>query len=324
MALEHGGRVRAAAKRYGIPVNDWLDLSTGINPDAWPVPVLPADLWQRLPEDEDGLVEAASNFYGTSHLLPVAGSQAAIQTLPRLRKPCRVALAATAYAEHERAWQQHGHQIIHDEELLQSDADVVVIVNPNNPTDRLYGAAELLALHARLAQRGGLLVVDEAFMDATPEYSLAPYCPMEGLIVLRSLGKFFGLAGARVGFVLAPENILRQLSELLGPWPIATPARYVANLALCDTAWQEKTRATLQAASLRLSDMLARHGFAPSGGTCLFHWVKCDDAASVHQALAKQGILIRLFDAPASLRFGLPYGEKNWARLDAALSGIKR
>ncbi len=324
MALEHGGRVRAAAMRYGIPEKDWLDLSTGINPDAWPVPVLPADLWQRLPEDEDGLVEAASNFYGTSHLLPVAGSQAAIQTLPRLRAPCRVALAETAYAEHERAWQQYGHQIIHDGDLLQSEADVVVIVNPNNPTGKLYSVSDLLNLHERLAQHGGLLVVDEAFMDATTEHSLARCCPREGLIVLRSLGKFFGLAGARVGFVLAPETTLQPLAELLGPWPIATPARHVAKLALADTSWQEKARATLQAASLRLSDMLARYGFAPVGGSALFQWVKCEDASSVHQTLAKQGILTRLFDVPASLRFGLPCGEKNWARLDAALAQVSR
>ena len=323
MALEHGGRLRAAAKRYGIPVNAWLDLSTGINPNAWPVPALPAELWQRLPEEDDGLVEAAKNYYGTT-LLPVAGSQAAIQMLPRLFNPCSVALVATSYAEHERAWQQHGHQIIHDEDLLQSDADVVVVVNPNNPTGKLYGAAELLGLHARLVQRGGMLVVDEAFMDATPEHSLAPYCPRSGLVVLRSLGKFFGLAGARVGFVLAAENILRPLAELLGPWPVATPARHVAKLALCDTDWQEKTRAALLAASLRLSDMLIRHGFTPDGGSGLFQWIKCKDAASVHQYLAEQGILTRLFELPASLRFGLPYGEKNWARLDAALNGVQR
>lgn len=329
MALEHGGRVRAAAKRYGIPVNAWLDLSTGINPDAWPVPELPAGIWQHLPEDEDGLEEAALKFYGTSRLLPVAGSQAAIQALPRLRKPCRVALAAPVYAEHERAWQQHGHQVSHDEDLLRSDADVVVVVNPNNPTGKLYGAAELLDLHARLVERGGLLVVDEAFMDATPEHSLAPYCPMEGLVVLRSLGKFFGLAGARAGFVLAPENILQPLAELLGPWPIATPARHVAKLALCDTAWQKTMRTTLQASSLRLSDMLTLHGFTPAGSSCLFQWVRCEEAAIVHQSLAKQGILIRLFDAPASLRFGLPYGEGErsegaWGRLDTVLSGVKR
>ena len=323
MPFEHGGRVRTAAKRYDIPVNAWLDLSTGINPDAWPVPEFPADLWQRLPEEDDGLVDAAKNYYGAT-LLPVAGSQAAIQMLPRLRNPCGVAMAATSYAEHERAWQQYGHQVTHDDDLLQSSADVVVVVNPNNPTGKLYRAAELLDLHARLVRRGGLLIVDEAFMDATPEYSLASFCPRSGLIVLRSLGKFFGLAGARAGFVLAPENILQQLSELLGPWPIATPARHVAKLALGDIDWQKAMRTALQASSLRLSDMLARHGFTPDGGSCLFQWVKCNDAARLHQSLAKQGILTRLFDKPASLRFGLPYGEKNWARLDAALGEAKR
>ncbi len=326
MALEHGGRVHAAAKRYGIPENAWLDLSTGINPDAWPVPALPVGIWQHLPQDDDGLIDAACNYYGTTHLLPVAGSQAAIGALPELRKHCTVALAQTAYAEHEHAWRQHGHQVfcVSDEEILQSTAEVVVIVNPNNPTGRLYSISELLALHERLVQCSGLLVVDEAFMDATPEQSLAPFCPRVGLIVLRSLGKFFGLAGARVGFVLAAENILQPLAELLGPWPIATPARHVAKLAMADRVWHENTRKDLRVASLRLSGMLTRYGFAPAGGSGLFQWVKCLDASSVHQTLAKQGILTRLFDAPASLRFGMPSSEDNWARLDVALSGIKR
>lgn len=324
MALEHGGRVRAAAQRYGIPENHWLDLSTGINPCGWPVPQLPARLWQALPQDDDGLVGAACSFYRTSCLLPVAGSQAAIQALPGMRPPGRVALATIAYAEHAHAWQQHGHQIIRmdDADILQSDADAVVIVNPNNPTGRLYGVAQLLELHERLAARGGLLVVDEAFMDATPEHSLAPHCPREGLIVLRSPGKFFGLAGARVGFVLAENKLLEPLAERLGPWPIAAPSRHVATLALRDTAWQEATRQSLHAAAHRLSDMLIRHGLPPAGGNSLFQWVKCADAASVHEQLARQGILTRLFDT--SLRFGLPYGEDNWTRLDAALAGIKR
>ena len=230
MALEHGGRVRAAAQRYGIPLNLWLDLSTGINPDGWPVPVIPAEIWQQLPQDDDGLLEAARGFYGTSQLLAVAGSQAAIQALPGLRAPCRVALLAVSYAEHAYAWQQHGHQVCRmtEAEILQTDAQVVVIVNPNNPTAHRFSVAELLELHERLAKSGGWLVVDEAFMDATPEHSLAQFCPRQGLIVLRSPGKFFGLAGARVGFVLAENTVLDELAERLGPWPIAAPSRYVA------------------------------------------------------------------------------------------------
>lgn len=326
MALEHGGRIRAAAQRYGILENSWLDLSTGINPDGWPVPAIPAEVWQGLPQDDDGLVDAACSFYGTTQLLPVAGSQAAIQSLPRLRAPESCAMATMAYAEHEYAWRQHGHDVslVSGDEILQSESRVVVIINPNNPTGRLYSVAQLLALHERLAARGGLLVVDEAFMDATPEHSLAQFCPRKGLIVLRSLGKFFGLAGARVGFVLAQDTILQPLAEMLGPWPVAAPSRYVATLALRDTAWQETTRQTLHAAAHRLSDMLVRHGLPPAGGDRLFQWVFSEDAASFHGQLAQQGILTRLFEAPASLRFGLPRSEEQWGRLDAALANVSR
>ncbi len=326
MAPEHGGRVRAAARRYGIPASAWLDLSTGINPDAWRVPPLPQDLWQSLPETDDDLEDAARSFYGTNFLLPVAGSQAAIQSLPALRKTGSVMLAGLCYAEHELAWTRYGHSVIHvsDEELLQGDADVVVVVNPNNPTGKLYGVDELLDLHGRLVRKGGLLIVDEAFMDSTPEHSLARFCPMEGLVVLRSLGKFFGLAGARVGFVLASDNNLERVSERLGPWPIATPSRHVATLALCDTAWHGTARRFLREASQRLDDLLSRHGLSPSGGSRFFQWVRCENAGDLHGHFATQGILTRLYGEPASLRFGLPSLEENWSRLDAALCGMKR
>jgi len=326
--LEHGGKLRHAARQYGIAEADWLDLSTGINPNGWPVPVVPGDIWQRLPQDDDGLNAAAQAYYGTSQLLAVAGSQAAIQALPMLRPPSQVALVAPSYAEHAHAWQRHGHQVISvpAAEILQAGttAQVVVIVNPNNPTGKLFSRDELLRLHEQLAARGGWLVVDEAFMDTTPEHSLASACQRPGLIVLRSLGKFFGLAGARVGFVLAEKNILQPLAELLGPWPIATPSRHVATLALRDMAWQDATRKALQVAAQRLVDLLSAHGLSPDGGSSLFQWVCCADAASVHEQLARQGILTRLFDTPSSVRFGLPRDEAQWARLSDSLGELKR
>ncbi|MDD5301100.1 MAG: threonine-phosphate decarboxylase CobD [Gallionella sp.] len=325
--LEHGGRLRHAARQYNIAEADWLDLSTGINPNGWPVPVVPGDIWQRLPQDDDDLHAAAQACYGTTKLLAVAGSQAAIQTLPMLRPPAQVALVAPSYAEHAHAWQRHGHQVIGvpATEILQAGttAQAVVIVNPNNPTGKLFSRDELLRLHAQLAARGGWLVVDEAFIDAAPEHSLASICPTPGLIVLRSLGKFFGLAGARVGFVLAEETILQALAELLGPWPIAAPSRHVATLALRDTAWQQAARKALLPASRRLADLLNTHGLPPSGSSSLFQWVCCADAASVHQQLARQGILTRLYDAPSSVRFGLPRDEAQWARLAEALKAIQ-
>lgn len=326
--LEHGGRLRAAAQRYGIPASDWLDLSTGINPNGWPVPAVPQEIWQRLPQDDDELHAAAQSYYGTAQLLAVAGSQAAIQALPRLRAPGVVALVTPSYAEHAHAWQQHGHQVMPTSaaEILhiRDDVQVAVIVNPNNPGGKLFSRDELLRLHEQLAARGGWLIVDEAFMDAAPEHSLAPVSPRAGLIVLRSVGKFFGLAGARVGFVLAEQKLLHALAAMLGPWPIAAPSRYVTTLALRDSTWQQETRHTLALAAQRLSGLLIRHGLAPDGGCGLFQWRRCPDAANVHEQLAQRGILTRLLDQPSSLRFGLPRDEAQWARLAAALSEVQR
>jgi len=210
-ALEHGGRLRQASAQYGIPLADWLDLSTGINPNGWPVPPISAAAWSHLPEEEDGLLEAAQTYYGTPSLLPVAGSQAAIQALPRLRPPGRVGIPAPGYAEHGKAWLAAGHRVVpFDPRTGPPDGlDVILLIHPNNPTGQTYAPDRLLAWHRRLAERDGWLVVDEAFIDATPTLSLAIQGPLQGLVVLRSLGKFFGLAGARVGFVLAHEDLLQ-------------------------------------------------------------------------------------------------------------------
>ena len=320
--LEHGGKLLAAAARYGIEKDNWLDLSTGINPPGWPVPAIPDAVWQRLPETEDGLLEAAAAYYGSAAVLPVAGSQAAIQALPRLRAACRVGVPHPAYAEHAHAWRAAGHAVVAWDAGQNIDPlDVLVLVHPNNPSGQTYTRAQLLDWHARLAARGGWLVVDEAFIDATPTESLADVCPHPGLIILRSLGKFFGLAGARVGFVLAEPALLAALNPLLGPWAVSAPSRWVARAALADIAWQQAARAALPAAGARLATLLRDLGLAPSGGTALFQWVRIAETVGWHERLARQGILTRLFVDPPSLRFGLPHHETDWARLAAALAG---
>lgn len=320
----HGGGVRAAAAHYGIPEAEWLDLSTGINPQGFPVGPVPAEVWQRLPEDEDGLEAAARVYYGADSLLPVAGSQAAIQALPGLRAGrARVGILEPSYNEHARAWSRAGHEVV----ALEGDAvaeavdtlDVLVLVHPNNPTGQYFEPATLLEWHSALAARGGWLVVDEAFMDCTPEQSLAGYTPREGLFVLRSLGKFFGLAGARVGFVLAPGPWLGAIREWMGPWSVPGPARWVAQQALEDRAWQTQARGRLQEAGRRLETLLRASGLPPSGGTPLFQWCRTQRAQAIQDALARQGILVRRFDRPASLRFGLPANAAEWQRLEAGL-----
>lgn len=312
--LEHGGRLGAAARRFGIPRTEWLDLSTGIAPWPYPLPPVPAEIWQRLPEegsDGDGLEDAACSYYGAEHLLVLPGSQAAIQMLPRFFPRGRVAMPAPLYAEHPAAWQAAGHVLVGWDEA----ADYAVACNPNNPTGQYYGRDELLNRAARVRW----LVVDEAFLDTTPEASLIG-CGAKNVIVLRSLGKFFGLAGARVGFACAAPELLERLAEALGPWAVSHPARWAARRALADRDWQATQRARLVGASQRLAGLLACLG--ASTGSALFQYVVTPRAAALFEALARRGILVRLFDNPAALRFGLPTAEANWQRLAAALKEI--
>lgn len=324
--LEHGGRLNAVAARYGIDPARWLDLSTGINPNGWPVPMLGAREWNRLPETDDGLIDAASSYYGAPHLLPVAGSQAAIQVIPRLRTQSRVAVLAPGYAEHAHAWRQAGHDVAPlasaNIDAAIARLDILVLANPNNPTGERFEAGVLLRWHATLAAKGGWLIVDEAFIDATPEQSLAAFSARPGLVVLRSLGKFFGLAGARVGFVLAEPMFLQQIENLLGPWAVSGPSRVVARLALTDRAWQAETRVRLRRDTQRLREVLSACDLTPSSGTELFQWVATPQAATVHECLARRGIFVRRFETPASLRFGLPANETEWQRLRTALATL--
>ena len=323
--LEHGGNLSAAVAQYKIPLEKWLDLSTGINPHHYPLAEVPAQLWQRLPSDEDGLVEVATYYYGCRSLLPTSGSQAGIQALPRLRPPGTVAMLNPMYQEHAYAWQRSGHQVSSFHALSDAQAqqaDVVLLCNPNNPTGKQFSVADLLHLHQQLASRGGWLVVDEAFMDATPEYSIAQHSHLEGLFVLRSLGKFFGLAGARVGFVLAAEAALTQLQEILGPWALSGPSRFIAKQALQDQAWQQATRHALHQSSQRLAALLSQYGLTPTAGTALFQYISTAQAETLQQQLAAQGIWVRLFKAQLALRFGLPH-DQDWQQLENALQKLK-
>ena len=326
--LEHGGRLRRAAETYRIPVSDWVDLSTGINPHAYPVPAVPASAWHRLPEDDDGLETAATAYYGSAALLPVAGSQPAIQSLPSVLPGARVSLLVPSYAEHAHAWRERQPRFFTADtgaaEAAVDQSDIVVLVQPNNPTGAHFERTRLLDWHARLAARGGWLVVDEAFIDDTPAASLVPLAGADGLVVLRSLGKFFGLAGARVGFVFGPHAVRTRLEERLGPWTIGGPARHVARAALNDTVWQAAMRERLAHEGERLAQVLNAAGLGTASGPSLFKSVLRADAAQLHDALARRGILVRLFEQPASLRFGLPADDAGWARLEQALAECLR
>jgi len=322
--LEHGGNLQQAALHYGRPLAGWLDVSTGINPQHYPIPALAPSLFQRLPPTgDDGLLAAASAYYGAPSLLACAGSQAALQALPALRPACRVAMPRTMYQEHAHAWQKAGHEVSFfdrqpDAQLL-NNTDVLLVCNPNNPTGYLYPVERLLQWHAQLASRGGWLVVDEAFMDSTPQHSLASHTGQSGLWVLRSLGKFFGLAGLRVGFLLGEPDMLTKVESHLGPWTLTGPSRYIARQALQDRLWQQQMREQLQLQSARLSQLLTRHGLPPTGGTALFQYVQHPGSHLLQQSLAQAGVWTRYFESPKALRFGLP-PTPDWDRLDHVLA----
>ena len=327
VVLNHGGNLGEMVRRMGRPAGEWLDLSTGINPHAWSAPTPPPETWQRLPDRHDGLIAAATHYYGTDAVLPVPGSQAALAMLPWLRERSRVGVIAPGYGEHRAAWERAGHEVVPiSTAQLAGGAgtafDVLVLINPNNPDGTLFDPATLHDWRSGLASRGGWLVVDEAFVDTLPGQSLAPLLPQEGVVVLRSIGKFFGLAGMRLGFALGDEALLERLEEALGPWAVNGPARWVARQALVDTVWQERMRTRLVEEGERLEALLARHFAQRIAGTPLFRTVLLPEAAAIHEALAEQGVLVRLLDRQEGLRFGLPPDEAGWVRLEAALARV--
>lgn len=321
----HGGDLGAAEARFGRPSREWLDLSTGISPFPYPLP----DLQQashRLPDSgaEAALNAAAAAHYGVvdvNRVVAAPGCQSLIQLLPRLRPYCHVAVISPTYREHAEAWSAMGHQVLPCETLDRiGDAEVVVVVNPNNPDGRHHDLSRLVEIAERLAARGGLMVVDEAFADTVPDQSLASRT-RSGLLVLRSFGKFFGLAGLRLGFAICEPTLARQLRTALGLWPISGPALAVGRAALADQAWIEAARRKLIDEAQRLDQVLHGAQLSVAGGTHLFRLVNAPRAWALYEHLGQRGVLVRPFAAaPRWLRFGLPPGEEGRARLQEALA----
>ncbi|MFQ5955862.1 MAG: threonine-phosphate decarboxylase CobD [Kiloniellales bacterium] len=324
----HGGDTQWAERLFGRPPDGWLDLSTGINPFPYPVDGLPADTWTRLPDSgaDRALRQAAADYYGVGDpalVVAAPGSQALIQWLPRLRPRSRVAVLGPTYGEHARAWANAGHAVdtVADPDEPGPGVDVLVVTNPNNPDGRCYPPGHLMAIADRLARRGGLLVVDEAFADLDPGASVAPSAGAPGLMVLRSFGKFFGLAGLRLGFGLAAPAPITELRDALGPWAVSGPAAHIATRAFRDGAWIAATRIKLAEGAARLDALLEDAGLAVAGGTALYRLVTGVDAPDLFVRLGRRGILVRHFpEQPEWLRFGLPGDDRGYARLAEALA----
>ena len=338
--MYHGGGLAVARRRFPAAPEPWIDLSTGINPVAYPVGALSPEAWTRLPEAAAAtrLEAAAARAYGAPDAAMVAaapGTQALIELLPRLldrhpgASPRRVRILGFTYQEHGHVWAKAGAEVETVESLdALIDADVAVVVNPNNPDGRLIPPADLAALARRLAATGGTLIVDEAFVDVLPETArieplLADVEVAAHTIVLRSFGKTYGLAGLRLGFLIATPDRAAAARRMLGPWAVSGPAIEIGARALADEVWRSAATARLVADRARLEALLAAAGLAIVGGTPLFVLATSPRAGALFDHLARAGILTRPFPArPDWLRFGLPGSEDAWARLAAALDAM--
>ena len=319
----HGGALEVARRLAPQAPEPWIDLSTGINPHAYPLPDLKAEAWSRLPGPGAlaRLEAAAADRYGADAGTVVAGpgSQALIHALVRILPRGAAGALGPTYGGFAAAFAG-----VAEAERLEEmgSLDVAIVVNPNNPDGRIVPRDDLLALHQRLARRGGALIVDEAFADFDSEQSLAPALPASGAVVLRSFGKAYGLAGLRLGFALASPDIANPLRAALGAWPVSGPAIAIGVRALSDSRWLDAMAARVGRESARLDALLEGAGWRILGGTRLFRLAAHEDARAAFERLIGAGILARPFAGePKRLRFGIPGDENAWERLATALHG---
>ena len=328
VALGHGGNLDAAAALFGEPVEGWVDLSTGINPIGYPVFDVSSELWQHLPTkaDCDAAITAARARYGVPNsagIMVAPGTQAILQWLPHLFEKSTIAVVSPTYGEHAYTWSEMGHDVIAVSTLASAVDDpsvrIAVICNPNNPDGRMASPEEISTSAAVLSARDGLLIVDEAFCDVTPAISVVSETGMQGLLVLRSLGKMYGLAGARVGFAVAHHDLSEKLAEAMGPWSVSGPALRIATTALCDSDWLDQARERLRQSRFRLDHALNAANLRIKGGTDLFRLVESPDSDKLFRFLGESGIWVRKFiDQPEWLRFGIPGTTTEWQRLEKA------
>lgn len=312
-AADHGGGLDAARARFGGARVEWIDLSTGINPVPFPLPDLPADCWTALPDHgaQADLLDAARTIWRVpdkAAIVAAPGTSALIAQLPGTVPAGRVHIPGPTYNEHARAFAAHGWTQSSD------GAEALVLVNPNNPDGRVWRCTEAEA---------GFVVIDESFADVAPEISLVSLAARPGTVVLKGLGKFWGLAGLRLGFAIGDPTVIRRLTDTLGPWAVSGPALAVGTAALRDDVWATTTRVRLARDAARLDALLTAAGAEIVGGTDLFRLARLSNPRLWHTALARRHIWTRMFPYSTEwLRFGLPGTDVHWARLSKALEDL--
>lgn len=325
--VDHGGNLTRAQRRFPDAPGPWLDLSTGISPHPYPFGEIPASAFTSLPQDSrlETLLEAAAQAYGApsaANIVAAPGTQALLPLVARLIPRGKAAILSPTYAEHFRAASLAGHETVETgDPAALCRADYAVVVNPNNPDGRIVERSSLLELADAMHRSGGLLLVDEAFMDVGPAGgSLVADAGRGNVVVLRSFGKFFGLAGVRLGFAFGAEDAVSALRSHLGPWAVSGPAIEIGIRALADRGWRQAMRQRLADDAGRLDRLLTQAGLDVVGGTALYRLVRLQQARSLFDALGEAGILVRSFGFDErALRIGLPGDDAGFSRLERAL-----
>ncbi len=318
MLTTHGGRIDLAAASFPDAPRPWIDLSTGINPDGWDAKGVPID-WSPLPDVTAlaALEAAARTAFSMTHgaIAALPGTEIGLRLLRELDLPQPARHVVPSYATHAAALPDSRPIALEDIDT----AGTLLIANPNNPDGRTLPPSRLLDIARGL--RGGWLLIDEAFADVDPAISVLPHLRDDDrVLVFRSFGKFFGLAGLRLGFVCGPDAMIAQVRDRLGSWPVSTAAIAIGTAAYRDTDWIAATRKTLAASADRLDALLRTNGLEPQGDCPLFRLIAHDAAPALFDRLAAAGILTRPFDHDTRwLRIGLPGDEPGWARLAEAL-----
>ena len=307
---DHGGRLDAAIAIYGGTREDWLDLSTGINPHPYPVPKLFEQDWNNLPDQEASIALCAAartfwNIPAQADVLAVPGCSAAIAQIPSLRPSGTAKIDRCTYNEHAAAFRYHGWST--QAELSHPDARV--IVHPNNPTGEFY----------QQPKPSSLTIIDESFCDTTPDQSHIESAASSNHIILKSFGKFWGLAGLRLSFAVGDPKLIENLRQAIGPWPVSGIALRIGTKALRDTAWAAETRARLFADAARLDGLIDPEGTRATGACPLFRTYNVENAKKMQNMLANFHIWSRVFSYnPNWIRLGMPT-LSGWDKLEAAI-----
>ena len=309
---DHGGGLDAAVNHYGGTRSDWLDLSTGINPNPYPIPDIPLHYWHVLPDEgpKIRLLDAARKFWKVPNgakIVATSGVSAIIAQLPNLVDETRVSIINPTYNEFAASF-------VGQDWSLQQRAPVQVRVHPNNPDGRLFSRAEINNQHDRLT------IIDESFCDVCPESSFIDLADKPDHIILKGTGKFWGLAGLRLGFAITTPDLAEKLEQQLGPWNISGPAQFIGQKALSDQDWVVATRSKLAAMAEQLRSVLCQNGLTALGGTDLFQLAETTSAIALHDHLCRNHILTRIFPYSEKwIRLGLPANTTELSRLSDAL-----